>query len=54
MKKSRARRFLNLFADLQESLFGFLEPEMGGLPEETKLLVSILGLVPVNAHLPAG
>ncbi|MDQ2948680.1 MAG: transposase, partial [Acidobacteriota bacterium] len=54
MKKSRARRFLNLFAELQESLFSLLEPEMGELSTQARLLVSILGLVPVHAHLPSG
>jgi hypothetical protein len=54
MKKSRARRFLNLFAELQESLFSMLEPAVGELSREARLLVSILGVVPVQAHLPSG
>lgn len=54
MKKSRTRRFLNLFAELQESLFSLLEPEVGELSTQARLLVSILGLVPVHAHLPSG
>lgn len=50
--KNRARRFLSLFADLQETFFGLLEPEVGALSPEARLLVSILGLVPVQVHLP--
>jgi len=52
MKKSRARRFLNLFADLQEGLFQCLEAECGELSGHAKLLVSVLGLTPVQPHLP--
>lgn len=54
MKKSRARRFLKLFANLQGSLFNLLEVEIGELSTQARLLVSVLGLVPVEAHLPCG
>lgn len=52
--KNRARRFLQLFADLQVRLFGFLELEVGELTPQARLLVSVLGLVPVQAHLSTG
>lgn len=52
MKKSKARRFLNLFADLQENLFRLLHEETGELTEQAKLLVSVLALIPVHTQLP--